>query len=88
MRTGQPCSEFVYRAPGSGRHGTKDVTNRQSSPVHASRWVLSHPPAPCRSTRIPDGIGTPQGHFTSGGSDDRIASTLPPVMSPNLVPRS
>jgi len=29
-----------------------------------------------------------QGHFTSGGSDDRMASTLPPVFSPNVVPRS
>ena len=28
------------------------------------------------------------GHFASGGSDIRIASTLPPVFSPNSVPRS
>src|SRR6266581_841005 len=28
------------------------------------------------------------GHFTSGGSDDRIESILPPVFSPNRVPRS
>lgn len=28
------------------------------------------------------------GHFTSGGSDIRIASMLPPVIRPNLVPRS
>jgi hypothetical protein len=29
-----------------------------------------------------------QGQRTSGGSDMRIASTLPPVIKPNLVPRS
>jgi hypothetical protein len=28
------------------------------------------------------------GHFTTGGIDDRILSTLPPVFSPNVVPRS
>ena len=30
----------------------------------------------------------PYGHFTIGGIDDKIASTLPPVLSPNTVPRS
>lgn len=29
-----------------------------------------------------------QGHFTVGGKLDRIASTLPPVLRPNVVPRS
>jgi hypothetical protein len=28
------------------------------------------------------------GHFTRGGIDDRIESTLPPVLRPNTVPRS
>jgi hypothetical protein len=28
------------------------------------------------------------GHFTTGGSDDRIDSTLPPVRKPKMVPRS
>ena len=28
------------------------------------------------------------GHFTSGGIDDRIESTLPPVFRPKMVPRS
>ena len=28
------------------------------------------------------------GHFTTGGSDDRIESTLPPVRRPKIVPRS
>lgn len=32
--------------------------------------------------------GGRQGQRTSGGSDIRIASTLPPVIRPNLVPRS
>ena len=30
----------------------------------------------------------PQGHFTLGGMDERIESTLPPVLSPKIVPRS
>lgn len=29
-----------------------------------------------------------QGHLTSGGSDIRMASTLPPVFRPKIVPRS
>jgi len=29
-----------------------------------------------------------QGHFTTGGMDDRIEATLPPVFKPNIVPRS
>jgi hypothetical protein len=28
------------------------------------------------------------GHFTTGGIDDRIDSTLPPVRNPKIVPRS
>jgi hypothetical protein len=28
------------------------------------------------------------GHFTTGGSEERMASTLPPVFSPKTVPRS
>jgi len=28
------------------------------------------------------------GHFTSGGIEDRIDSTLPPVFKPKMVPRS
>jgi hypothetical protein len=33
-------------------------------------------------------LGRRYGHFTSGGIDDRIESTLPPVFSPKMVPRS
>ena len=32
--------------------------------------------------------GAAYGHITSGGRDISIASTLPPVRSPNCVPRS
>ena len=28
------------------------------------------------------------GHFTTGGMEERIDSTLPPVLRPNTVPRS
>lgn len=30
----------------------------------------------------------PYGHFTSGGIEERIESTLPPVLRPKIVPRS
>lgn len=30
----------------------------------------------------------PHGHFTSGGRLERIELTLPPVLSPKIVPRS
>ncbi len=29
-----------------------------------------------------------QGHFTTGGIDDRMLSMFPPVFRPNVVPRS
>lgn len=31
---------------------------------------------------------SPQGHFATGGMLERMLSTLPPVFSPNVVPRS
>jgi hypothetical protein len=34
------------------------------------------------------GFCSTYGHFTTGGIDDRIESTLPPVLRPNTVPRS
>ncbi len=36
----------------------------------------------------PASAATLHGHFTTGGSDDKMLSTLPPVLSPNIVPRS
>jgi hypothetical protein len=38
-------------------------------------------------TRKPEFVH-PYGHFATGGMDDRIDSTLPPVFRPNTVPRS
>jgi hypothetical protein len=32
--------------------------------------------------------GKTYGHFTTGGIEDRIDSTLPPVRRPKMVPRS
>ena len=37
---------------------------------------------------VEPGMTAAHGHFASGGSDERIASTLPPVLSPKMVPRS
>lgn len=44
-----------------------------------------------RLTQRPDNrreVQNRYGHFTTGGSDDRIESTLPPVFRPKMVPRS
>jgi hypothetical protein len=56
-------------------------TASKQSGASASRSCASGWPAV-------DGRNRVHGHFTSGGSDMRIASTLPPVMSPKRVPRS
>ena len=57
-----------------------------------SSMVVDAPPAAERAPRGQPGPPWPgagdQGQRTSGGSDIRIASTLPPVFSPNSVPRS
>jgi len=34
------------------------------------------------------GVTLRHGHFTTGGIEERIDSTLPPVRSPKIVPRS
>ena len=45
--------------------------------------------APDEGCRTQDPLVNPyQGQRTSGGMDIRIASTLPPVLSPKVVPRS
>ncbi len=54
------------------------------------RWIGGHKRAeatPLRMT-MPGNDTVPQGHFTSGGIDDRIESTLPPVLRPKIVPLS
>ena len=52
--------------------------------------ALGPPIALFRLSRVRAGVDLQrdQGHFTSGGSDMRMASTLPPVFSPKIVPRS
>jgi hypothetical protein len=55
---------------------------RTFTPVFAG-YVVN---ALMRATGVPSGHD--QGHFTSGGSEERIDSTLPPVLSPKMVPRS
>jgi hypothetical protein len=58
----------------SFRDGPKDQTRNLEIP--GSRFA--HPGM----------TGKAYGHFTSGGIDDNIESTLPPVFRPNVVPRS
>jgi exopolysaccharide production protein ExoZ len=41
-----------------------------------------------RGRRPEPGPVEAQGHFTTGGIEERIEVTLPPVFSPNIVPRS
>ena len=38
--------------------------------------------------RLGKARGKDHGHFTTGGMDDRMLATLPPVLRPNVVPRS
>jgi hypothetical protein len=46
-------------------------------------WIASLPLAMTSKRKPPA-----HGQRTSGGIDDRIESTLPPVFSPKMVPRS
>ena len=58
----------------------------RACPTHRPPRPRTDPGRACRHRRAPR--CAIQGHFTSGGSDIRIASTLPPVLRPNSVPRS
>ena len=49
----------------------------------ASGWAGLDPPL-----RGDERVDENYGHFTTGGIELRIDSTLPPVFSPNIVPRS
>ena len=40
------------------------------------------------AARVYGALASSYGHFTTGGIDDRIDSTLPPVLRPKIVPRS
>lgn len=70
-----------------------------AEPRHWRSDPLSHPALaqmslneladlPIGNAWISAGEERPQGHFTSGGMLDKIASMLPPVFSPKIVPRS
>ena len=52
-------------------------------------FALPDPPHPycSRWCRYSSGLAT-YGHFTTGGMEDRMEFTLPPVFSPKVVPRS
>ena len=50
--------------------------------------VISAPAAAATATTKAQAQAQAQGHLTSGGSDIRMASTLPPVFRPKIVPRS
>ena len=39
-----------------------------------------------KSSRVSGGVG--QGQLASGGIEDKIEATFPPVLSPKIVPRS
>ena len=65
-----------------GEFGSDDVPGDFGTPIGRQDGVVhvdQH-----RARQLRHGYG----HFTSGGIDDRIESTLPPVLSPNVVPRS
>ena len=54
-----------------------------SCPVQGKDWRSG-----CGHARRSGGPPGHHGHFTTGGIEERIESTLPPVRSPNMVPRS
>ena len=60
---------------------------RQISSHNFHRWAGG---APGGLSSGPSGarLSAAHGHLTSGGIEERIDSTLPPVLSPKIVPRS
>ncbi len=82
--------------------GGRDVLGQGASPSPAvgavlksvERWWIEQDFGPDETAlrrRLQQLIAEQQcthGHFASGGMDDRIEATLPPVFSPNTVPRS
>ena len=58
--------------------------NAHASPLaRAFATTLPNPPPQGGTNHV-----FSHGHFTTGGIEERIESTLPPVLSPNTVPRS
>jgi hypothetical protein len=53
-----------------------------------ARWSAIKPRRVLSANPKRESRDATQGHFTSGGIDDRIESTLPPVFRPKSVPRS
>jgi hypothetical protein len=80
-----PPSEGRVDASVSVRRGGGDASDKRT---------ISPPPRFARTLPSRGGMRPPMsqvlsyGHFTTGGIDDRIESTLPPVLRPKIVPRS
>src|SRR5215207_1388276 len=71
------------------RHGPHLIAKKQDHIAHAKTSVRNQQSkieqlVPDQERQLPAGYG----HFTTGGSDERMESTLPPVRSPKIVPRS
>src|SRR3954447_23793819 len=56
---------------------------RELAPHRGRADRVHHAPPADRGLR-----GDPHGHLTVGGIEERIESTLPPVLRPKIVPRS
>src|SRR5262245_26330789 len=57
-------------------------------PMKDSRQILIGPSNALREREGLRARSNVYGHFTSGGNEERIESTLPPVRRPKMVPRS
>ena len=76
---------------GHGRHELANAAGKQASELaYYPLWSYAHEPAIDLAERLanlaPGDIN--RVFFTTGGSEDRMLSTLPPVLSPKTVPRS
>jgi hypothetical protein len=76
-------------ASGTGKFveaGPSDRPRGAALPDSAMQRAPYMAPSPT-AAKLPCNLKS-YGHFTTGGIDDKIDSTLPPVFRPNTVPRS
>ena len=85
----------AHRDPRRGGVRGRCCDDRGGAALSAAQipFVSVEPGTQCQEYWIPAFAGMSgdqftHGHFTTGGIEDRIDSTLPPVLSPKIVPRS
>jgi len=71
--------------PESVANRRRTLDRNASQPLHPA---LDLPAVRAGRQSVNRGQVNGYGHFTSGGMEERMASTLPPVLRPKVVPRS